>query len=57
MLTARGTSAFAAIRDQEAEQLAALAPEIPTAAMQSALEVMSALARDIGLIAATKHDT
>jgi len=46
-VTAYGADAFAAIRAAEMEQLAALAPEVSTSDLQTALEVLSAVARDI----------
>jgi DNA-binding MarR family transcriptional regulator len=47
LATANGAQAFAAIRAEEMKQLASLAPEVPTADLQRALEVLSAVARDI----------
>jgi len=46
-MTPQGTSAFESIRRQETEMLAALAPEISGPALDTALEVMRAVARDI----------
>jgi DNA-binding MarR family transcriptional regulator len=45
--TPKGSAAFAAIREEELEMLSALAPEVSTAAVHAALEVLSAIARDI----------
>ena len=46
-LTERGRQAFAEVRREELRQLATLAPECSAAALETAHQVLAALARDI----------